>query len=628
MRRTRRLALTVAGTSLAMALACTPSGGARTTGQAQQGLGDHARLSPQELATYIDDEQYIQKLATPDVRIRLNFADSRQYRFALARFKIAGKTPANSPELFRLLVLRRQEHVAKGYKAGLLPKAEMNLATTSADRQEMHYFESTSLGEKTPAPNDAVATSGSTYPSGAYYTYVDVQITNVSGYPLGSLGWTEQYDEGQNVVANTTGDLSKTQQKRYRVSSYKSEDSPTGFVDSYRFTELGAATANAVATVPSITTPTVTAPQDIRYNDNLISVCLNRTWTQDCDYDLTGNPQSVKVPFAGSVRITSLAHQFDEAFINQLKADLNNNVTRADSGSLKLVLTNAGGGCDVTDPNTLQAKMSQFWNRVTVSIDPTLSQFDPQYNKKIILSWDLTDTNSAFFDDGCRQIQNFAKMTALIPLPMVDSAGLKYSSSITISNDPAVQRPDQVLKQITITNSCLAAGTQVALADGEATAIEKVSAGATVANPYRKSLTVVDTATGVEPTPMVRIRDEAGRTLLMTEMHPILVASRGMVQARALAVGDAVMTRTGPSKLVSVTRERWDGKVYNLKVGSGAEKADLGEDQTVLYANGFVVGDGQIQKKYEERALARKSGSALARLPERWHRDYLLASHR
>jgi hypothetical protein len=86
------------------------------------------------------------------------------------------------------------------------------------------------------------------------------------------------------------------------------------------------------------------------------------------------------------------------------------------------------------------------------------------------------------------------------------------------------------------------------------------------------------------------------------------------------------MTRTGPSRLVRIERRMYDGKVFNLKVGSKTEKTRLGEDQTVFYANGFVVGDGQIQSRHtdlEMKRLTQKKGHILERLPRVWHEDYL-----
>src|SRR5690242_4927007 len=574
-----------------------------------QGLGEPGRLSKSEWATYMADQRYIHSLSRPGVRIRLNLADQRQHRFAMARLKLAGKTPENSPYLFEAMEQRRQKHLARGYQAGLLPQEEIGLQST-ADRQEMHFIEMASVGETTEIDNDGMATANSTFPDGSFYTYIDTSYTDASGYPLGDLAWVEEYGGGYNVAINAIGDLSQTTLSQYSVSTYKVEDSAAGFTDSYIYTAIGSMDSVNVAAVPNVvaipemprlSAPIVQAPLDIKFNDNLISVCLDRTWTQDCDYDLTANPQSVKLPLKGSISIVS-RHIFDETTINQIKADLNSGRPRNDAGHLKLVLTNVGGGCDVTDGNTLVAKMSQFWNRVALSPD------------KKTFSWDLTNTNAAFFDDGCRQVQNRAKLTAFISLYLVGMDGGKYRSAITLSNDERTARPDYRFKPITITNSCLAAGTKIELAAGKSATIESLKAGDHVSNPHHPSLTVMDTAVGFETVPMVRIRDEAGRTLLMTEMHPIQVMARGMVQAKALQKGDVVMTRTGPSKLIEVGREAYDGKVYNIKVGSDTEKTALAEDQTVVYADGFLVGDGQIQGKYEAIAMTRKEGNLLARL--------------
>jgi hypothetical protein len=91
-----------------------------------------------------------------------------------------------------------------------------------------------------------------------------------------------------------------------------------------------------------------------------------------------------------------------------------------------------------------------------------------------------------------------------------------------------------------------------------------------------------------------------------------------------LNVGDVVMTKDGPSELVQVERQSYDGKVYNLKVGSPTESLDIGPDQTTFYANGFLVGDGQIQTKYEMAEFSKKEGNILERLPKKLHRDYLI----
>ncbi|MBN1208989.1 MAG: hypothetical protein JXB05_29295 [Myxococcaceae bacterium] len=617
----RNLFGALSGACLAMLSACKSEVHEETRtayGYNEQGLMEFGQLSRAEWTNYMADQRYIHSLVRPDVRIRLNLADPKQHRFAMARLKLADKTPENSPYLFQAMERRRQQHLAKGYREGLLPQEESGLLAT-AERQEMHYIPVANAGETTAVTNDGLGAASSTFPGGTNYTYLDVSYTDASGYPLGSLGWTQEYAGGYNTTVNAAGDLSLTSLKQYAVASYKIEESAAnGFEDSYLYTELGSETASEVDEVPMLETPSVEAPKDVAYNDNLISVCLNRTWTQDCDVDLTGTEHAVKLPLKGSIKIAS-SHVFNKAHIDGLREDLKNGVPRSDAGHVKLVLTNVGGGCDVTDGSTVVAKMAQFWNGVALSPDEKT------------LSWDLTGDNAAFFDEGCRQMQDRAMLSMIIPLPLLlrlDAGSDKpYRSSITLSNDPAMTRADYTLKDITITNSCLAAGTEIELAAGKSATIESLKAGDQVSNPYHPALTVMDTAVGFEKVPMVRIRSEAGRTLLMTEMHPIQVAGRGMVQAKALREGDVAMTKTGPSKLVEVSREAYDGKVYNVKVGSDAQKATLAEDQTVVYANGFMVGDGQIQRKYETLAMTRKDGSVLARLPDRWHRDYQMSTH-
>ncbi|WP_338864141.1 Hint domain-containing protein [Myxococcus stipitatus] len=619
MSRMRRYLVMGSTACLAFLSGCTssPQGEQLTNaGRTMQGVGDARRLSKAEWNAYRADEGYLHSIAKPDVRVRLNFADPAQYRFAVARLRLAGKTPENSPYLFQALEQRQKDHLSQGLAAGSFASEEPRGLATSADRKEMHLIEAANAGETTPEPNDGIGVARSTFPGGSYYTYTDTNFTDASGNPLGDLKFIEEYDGGKDLPIATTGNLSLTTQGRYRVSSYKVEDSVEGFKDSYIFSEFGAP-AGITSSRPVFSQLLVYAPVDTVLNDGLISVCLNRTWTQDCDYDLTGTPQAVKLPLKGQMSLTS-EHLFDAAKITQFKTDLNAGTPTYDVGHLKLILTNAGGGCDVTDGNLIEAKMSQFWRGANLSPD------------KKTFSWDLTGANSAFFDDGCRQVQNEVKLSLRIVLPVVASVGGQtYQSSVTLASpDPRFPRPDYTFKKITVTNSCLAAGTEIELAEGQVAPVESVKAGDRVRNPHKPSLTVMDTAVGTETVPMVRIRNDAGRSLLMTEMHPIQVMARGMVQARNLKTGDVVMTKTGPSKLVEVSREAYAGKVYNVKVGSDAEKLALGADQTVVYANGFVVGDGQIQAKYESIAMTQQNPNVLATLPARWHRDYAMSAKR
>lgn len=164
----------------------------------------------------------------------------------------------------------------------------------------------------------------------------------------------------------------------------------------------------------------------------------------------------------------------------------------------------------------------------------------------------------------------------------------------------------------------------IEMSDGRSVPIETIKTGDLVSNHFDHdgfALTVVDTLKGIEIPPMVRIEDERGKSLLMTAKHPIDVVGRGMVMAERLKVGDVVTTKNGPSRLVSVTREKYTGSVHNLRVGSGSELQGVGADSTTVYANGFLVGDSQVQAKYESIELA--TTNRPNPLPMRWRKDYL-----
>src|SRR5262245_56090612 len=88
-----------------------------------RGTGSIGALSLAERKAYLDDHQYMAKLAPRGVAIEVNHADPRQHRFALLRMKVAGKTPENSPQLFRLMEEARSADIARGLARGMAAPA-------------------------------------------------------------------------------------------------------------------------------------------------------------------------------------------------------------------------------------------------------------------------------------------------------------------------------------------------------------------------------------------------------------------------------------------------------------------------------------------------------------------------
>jgi hypothetical protein len=600
---------------LGLALGCNSGShdtSSASVGQREQHLGRYAQLSAAELATYKTDMKHLHSLMRPDVPVRLNLADDAQYRFVLTRMKLAGKNAQNAPHLFELIEKRRQQHLKRNPRRGLAPGAEYVTSTDDGARVAMHFLEATSL-----VGTSGASAANSTFPEGSYYTYVDTAVYDAGGLPLSDLGLVEEFDGGYNTNILIPADLSQSAITGYTFDSYKMEDTAEGFEDSYVVSRAGTPEGSASRVETPDVVAQVRAPADRAYNDGIVSICLDRSWlVHDCDYDLKGEA-TVKVPLEGSLRINS-NHHFSQDAINRIRTELDQGRTGDGYGHIKLLLATIGGACNVKPGTTLQASMRAFWHRTSLSADGKT------------LSWSMTDADSAFFHGNCRLGQDRVKLTMRVPLPIVDDfSGVPFDGWATLSNEDLTESILHRFPPIKMVNSCLAEGTRIQLADGRHVAIEDIELGDRISNPYHaaaQSLTVMDIATGSEKAPMVRVEDASGRSLRMTETHPIQTTDRGMVLAKHLSEGDTVMTASGPSKLVAVEREPYGGKVYNLKVGSASEMAEIDVDQTAVYANGFLVGDGQIQSKYEAAEVTHKEGDVLDRLPAQWHRDYQIWS--
>lgn len=577
-------------------------------------VGDYANLTAREFENYKEDLRYLTALSRNEKQGRgyLNLADPQQYRFIMARLKINGKTADNSPQLFRELGQLKEEHARLGQVSGFMPKIGFRNAEDEA--QEQHYISELGYDE-----GQGSGVANSTFPEVTMMTHLDVMPTDSYDGPIGPTTSVDEFGNGADVRIAASFDPDNSPTGQILINSTKIDVTMGGPIISFASAAMGPADpaqANR-PTNPTIEFQAMNAPID-KDGDDVIQVCLNRTWPGDCDYDLTGVPQVVKLPLQGKVHITSPGHVFDANEIQAIKDDANNHLR---AGHLKLNLTQIGGGCDAS--GELASSMQHFWNHTSLESQTTLA-------------WDLgSDANSAHFANGCRQVQNVVFLNLALFLPWIETANPVNTNWLPVSVtsfDQGAGTPGVYVipDPIQMTNSCLAAGTMIQMADGSLRPVEDLASGDRVFNTFHdgaKGLTVTATALGFEPVPMVRLESDRGHSAFMTEMHPVMTPDRGIVFARDLEEGDLVMTEGGVSVLTKAAREDYDGQVYNLKLGTDLEKAALGaEDRTLLYADGFLVGDGQIQGKYESKHLAEKmSGDVLDRLPVEWHQDYLMS---
>nr|QKW93779.1 HintN domain-containing protein [Vitiosangium cumulatum] len=184
------------------------------------------------------------------------------------------------------------------------------------------------------------------------------------------------------------------------------------------------------------------------------------------------------------------------------------------------------------------------------------------------------------------------------------------------------------VKPVDYKRVCMAEGTRVARADGKEVKVEQVKVGdKLLANGRGLALTVTTVHRGGESKPLVKLRDDHGDEVRVTETHPMVTAKRGVVQAGELKPGEAVLTRFGARKLVAVERVPYDGRVYNFSLGTPEELANLGPEARTLYANGFLVGDSQMQTELEKQKRM-DTREVLARLNGAWHEDFRLSQVR
>jgi hypothetical protein len=582
-----------------------------------RGTASKTALSASELSTYISDRLYVRSLIPRDKAVILNQADPRQRRFAQMRMKMAGKTPETSPRLFKLLDDLKVAHQARGLAAGRV----VALAAEGPGLVSQHDVFRASV-ETTPTTL-AVASRKDQLS----YGYVDSTLWDDDGNPLGDTDFAEVFGNMRFAAPQSVANVEVPEGVAMEGDSFLIET----IAGTDNMTVSYAVSSPTLAGLGvTLTTPVVVDPKDrvVNGSDNFIYICLQRKWqSPQCDYDnqQPGGEAHLKIPLKGSLSISGPGANIDAALIRSYQ-----NGNASPPGRISVTMTDVGGNCKVP-PTADGMSMRTFWQHVTLSpaTNPTMLSWD-------LSNPDLSQQNSwAEFSGDCRVTQDRTYLTMDLPIPYVNANnGVKGSLPVTISNaifQRPLSAPDVSFgPPIRIVNSCLAAGTQIALGSGragETRKIEDMHIGDKISNPYASSLTVVDTAVGTELDAMVHITDSRGRELMLTAMHPLYVIGRGMVAAKLLKVGDRVKTDDGTSELTRVIRESYTGKVFNLKVGDAKEALALGVDQTAVFANGFLVGDGNIQSRYEQ--LEHQASSAgPRRLAKRWRQDYLTSVKR
>jgi hypothetical protein len=319
--------------------------------------------------------------------------------------------------------------------------------------------------------------------------------------------------------------------------------------------------------------------------DGIITVCLNRDYG-DCDYAAIGELKA-KIPVKGSVTFAFPIQQLN-----------NNNNTY-----VKLVEENGG-------PHEME--LTNFYDWL---------QINPNDTRQV--SWDIPRDLGVFegiLFQRYEDVDFFLSIDAQIARPGKGTTNASIMmSSVTDKTTPNMP----TVSKIQLVWSCLAKGTQIRLADGTGAKIEELTTDHSVmTNGSGLAFDVVDMSVGIENTPMVRIEDDQGHSLLLTKTHPVVTVDHGVLWAEELAVGTKVKTESGVATLVKVEREMYEGSVHNIKLDPGRYADELPYKGSTMYANGFLVGDLAMQRAYTFKDKEDRDANVLERIPAQWHTDY------
>jgi hypothetical protein len=113
--------------------------------------------------------------------------------------------------------------------------------------------------------------------------------------------------------------------------------------------------------------------------------------------------------------------------------------------------------------------------------------------------------------------------------------------------------------------------------------------------------------------PIVEIRTASGGQLRVTVEHPVITGEGRLVAAQSLKVGNELVKADGTlDPIVSVTRTRYYGKVYNLR------PASTNRVSNVLVAEGYLVGSSLFQNDevgYINRMILYRNGTPDSHIP-------------
>ncbi|WP_281556778.1 Hint domain-containing protein [Thalassomonas sp. RHCl1] len=617
-----------------------------------------ATLSP---ITIADPAQKIQVERNEDGVRRLDMTNPSHYKLVKQRLAQAGKDSALFPQLHKTLDVQKTQQLKQKALSGKTYEINTAIDETQLDLiKNAHLFLEYNVGvsEDNNEPYLLIRAKSSVY-GGTKQTYIDLLLEDGNGNTLAPMGSTFNVLDGKNTLATSQVRLSTLKQQfpnleTIYASSYVETEAADGTITSaLKYTEYpfswdhidslypqAASAKDGGKTLSSVTVlsdgkPTYTpkAPVDVN-TDGVIKVCLNRNHA-DCDYaaDQYLDPNEitdVNIPFDGEIRIP---HEIAEIYPTDLAPE--NRPNGVDELTNIYLQEGNYGGATKQSYLGLDNSIKNFSDYISAPEVVT----NPDGSKETILRWNIPRDEGRF--GNAKLFSNIAEANWYItfaasgwPYFNHGRGGAAQPFQVSITSEAATRFGNYyspVLPKIKLGYSCLAKGTMITMADGKQRPIEKILAGdmvkgAVANNPATaQPMKVVDVSIGIEALQMIRITQANGQELLVTETHPVSTSNKGIVWAKELEEGDRVLTETGSALITMVEREKYNDKVYNLKL-EPMEGANIAEGSYLgMFAGHTLLGDlsTQDEHNYKDQYIRESSEEILERLDEKWKTDYI-----
>lgn len=587
--------------------------------------------TPPDEETLAEDARYMHKIASQKTHndtfgvIRLDLSDDQQFRFLVHRLLASGNTQENSPRLFSKLKQMRAEAVARAAASPKLggdePIAEVSSAFGGPGCEHLLDQKITLIdnGTKSKLAVSSLITcfGGPNYP----YSYADVTTyqTDSAGsyYTPTNYKYAEKYG---GVTDFLTLEAASALPVNVGLNHYVDS---LGYVENdIGESEYTYAFSKGQADNPQ---PLIQIDHPKEFNGVApIRVCIKRSSLAangDCDYaavDAAGKPAT-----SASVGIAKMTQSPNGTWLADTAANNRWMPWSPYSPMSKLYLPLAGT-FDAGSKNNQDCFITEFEpaTSAVMTMKSTGGWCNNISGGEGYLTTSLLDNlkgkigaKTAKFnvlaDFGPDCLTNLQDVRLLI----------KISAKAQCGNGPPVTRTALLAStffgEVDYKNSCFAKGTGVLRTDGRYVAVEEIKGGdRIIANDSGAALTVTSIIRGGETDAMVRIIDKLGHNVLLTAKHPV-VTSTGVVWAEHITEQSEVETENGFVGVLTTTRVKYDGEVYNLTLGTPNELASLRSDDRTMFAGGIRVGDNEMQWEMERASLrVRKE------LPESWKLDY------